>query len=154
MPTLHIAADHAAFELKQALLANLNAQLPEGFTAVVDHGCHSTASVDYPDVVETLAHAMRPIAEADKALLLCGSGVGVAIAANRFSWLRAAHVHDETLAILSRQHNNANVLCLGARFVAVPHAEHLLRVWLATPYEQGRHDHRVALLGQLAHGHA
>jgi ribose 5-phosphate isomerase B len=149
MTTLHIACDHAAFDLKQALLTTLRAALPEGITTLADHGCPSPEAVNYPDVVARLAEAMQPTAETDKALLLCGSGVGVAIAANRFAWLRAAHVHDETLARLSRAHNNANVLCLGARFVAPAQADYLVRTWLATPFEGERHLKRVAALATL-----
>ncbi len=146
-PTLLVGCDHAAFELKMLLLPWLQTQ---GYT-VVDAGCPSTDALDYPNVVAGFAQqwqALAPQTPHLQGVLLCGSGVGVAMAANRYPFLRAVLAHNETLARLSRQHNDANVLCLGARFVAPALAQQLLSTWLATAFEE-RHSTRVNQLGTL-----
>lgn len=138
-----IGSDHAGFELKQQLKAFL---LQQGY-AVEDVGCFDTNSVDYPLVSEQVALKLQqtPLA---KGLLICGSGVGVTIAVNRFAWVRAVWAHDVYLATLSREHNDTNVLCLGARLIALPLAEIVLESWLKAPFDGGRHQYRVNLLGQ------
>lgn len=114
-------------------------------------GCYDAAPVDYPPVAARVAQAVLQ-AGADETVmgvLCCGSGVGMGIAANRFDGVRAVVAHDVTTARLSRQHNDANVLCLGARFLAAPLAQEILDVFLATDFDGARHADRVAQLDCL-----
>jgi len=112
---------------------------------VLDLGTHSGASVDYPDFGHALAQAIAA-GRAQKGLLVCGTGIGISIAANRHAGVRAAVCHDATSARLTRLHNDANVLALGARLIGPETARECLRVFLATPFEGGRHAGRVAKL--------
>jgi ribose 5-phosphate isomerase B len=141
MTDLTIASDHAGLPLKLALLAALEA---EGHT-VQDQGTHGPESVDYPDYAARVAEAVAA-GTARFGILVCGSGIGMAIAANRHPGIRAAVLHDSTEARLTRAHNNANIACFGARTIGVETALDALRVFLATPYEGGRHDRRLAKL--------
>jgi len=136
------AADHAGYELKQALIRELEtAQVP-----VVDLGTHSADSVDYPDMADALARCLAE-GRAARGVLVCGTGIGIAMAANRHKGVRAAVCHDTTSARLARQHNDANVLALGARLVGSEVAKDCLRIFLDTAFEGGRHARRVAKLG-------
>jgi ribose 5-phosphate isomerase B len=137
--TIAIASDHAGFELKQELAEALRGR---GF-AVLDLGADGKASVDYPDFADALAQALGD-GRARRGVLVCGSGIGIAIAANRHRHVRAAVCHDETSARLSRLHNDANVLALGARLVGPAVARDCLAAFLDTDYEGGRHARRVA----------
>ena len=137
-----IASDHAGYELKTLLAADL-AEL--GYS-VVDLGTHSTASVDYPDFGHAMARALAD-GEARRGVLICGSGIGISIAANRHAGVRAALCHDTVSARLSRQHNDANVLALGARLIGIEVAKDCLRTFLSTDFEGGRHQRRVEKLG-------
>ncbi len=137
-----IASDHAAFDLKALLKDDL---VTHGYTPL-DLGAHSRDSVDYPDVANALAAAIEA-GKASRGVLMCGSGIGVSIAANRHRGIRAALCHDVTTARLCRQHNDANVLVLGGRLVGVDLAKECLKTFLATPFEGGRHERRVAKLG-------
>jgi ribose 5-phosphate isomerase B len=134
-------ADHAGFELKDALAARLRAAGHE----IVDVGTDSPESVDYP----TFAHAVaRSVAagDVDRGLLVCGTGIGMCMTANRHPGVRAADCFTEQLAELSRAHNDANVLCLGARILDEAEAWTIAEVWLATPFAGERHARRVALI--------
>jgi len=137
-----MASDHAGFDLKAELKQHLEAL---GFEAL-DLGTHSNGSVDYPDFADRLAAAIKD-GRAAKGVLVCGTGIGIAMAANRHRHLRAAVVHDATTARLTRQHNDANVLCLGARIMGADVAKDCLKVFLTTDFEGGRHENRVAKLG-------
>jgi ribose 5-phosphate isomerase B len=137
-----IASDHAGFELKEALKSVLG----ELGLAALDLGTDGPASVDYPDFADRLAAALAD-KRAKRGVLVCGTGIGISIAANRHRHIRAAVAHDVTSARLSRQHNDANVLCLGARLVGSDVAKDCLRVFLGTDFEGGRHQIRVAKLG-------
>ncbi len=139
--TVAIAADHAGFDLKEVLKVELNGL---GYQ-VLDLGTQGPQSVDYPDFADALAHALRD-GKAARGVLVCGTGVGISIAANRHRNLRAALCHDTSSARLSRAHNDANVLALGARLVGVEVAKDCLRVFMNTPFEGGRHAGRVAKL--------
>ena len=140
--TIGIASDHAGYELKAVLKAEL-ASL--GFP-VLDLGTNSAeASVDYPDFGRALAEAIKA-GKVARGVLVCGTGIGIAIAANRHPGIRCGVVHDETSARLTRQHNDANVIALGARLTGVEVAKASLRVFLSTAYEGGRHAQRVAKL--------
>ena len=131
-------ADHGGFELKDKLVAMLR---KEGYE-VIDNGTNSPDSVDYPDFAQAVA---RDILEkrADFGLLVCGSGIGISIAANRFKGIRAALVTNDDYARLSRQHNNANIIAFGGRFTSYEDAEKWLKIFLSTPFEGGRHERRI-----------
>ncbi len=133
-----IGADHAGFLLKEHLKDTL-ARL--GHT-VDDHGTHSQDSVDYPPICIGVAKAVA-LGRADRGIVLGGSGQGEQIAANKVAGIRAALCNDPYTARLSRQHNDANVLSMGGRIVAFALADEILRLWLDTPFEGGRHQPRL-----------
>jgi ribose 5-phosphate isomerase B len=137
-------ADHGGFELKDKLVALLR---KEGYE-VIDNGTNSPDSVDYPDFAQAVA---RDILEkrADFGLLVCGSGIGISIAANRFKGIRAALVTNDDYARLSRQHNNANIIALGGRFTSYEDAEKWLKIFLSTPFEGGRHERRIEKIDNI-----
>jgi ribose 5-phosphate isomerase B len=139
-----IGADHGGVALKQRLVDELEA----AGHAVADHGTHGTESVDYPDVAAVVARAVAA-GTADRGVLVCGSGIGVSIAANKVTGVRAALVHDVTTARLSRAHNDANVVCVGERTIGADVAVEAVRVWLDTPFDGGRHERRVAKISAL-----
>jgi ribose 5-phosphate isomerase B len=139
--TIAIASDHAGLELKQLLAKELAGM---GYR-VLDLGTDGPASVDYPDFANAMAHAIEK-GEANRGVLICGSGLGISIAANRHRSLRAAPCHDALSARLARAHNDANVLGLGARLIGVDTARDCLRAFLTTEFEGGRHERRVAKL--------
>lgn len=138
-----LASDHAGFDLKE----ELKSALADAGLAVLDLGANSRDSVDYPDFADAMAGAIGE-GKADRGVLICGTGIGIGIAANRHSALRAALCHDSTTARLCRQHNNANVLVLGARVIGAEVAKDCLTAFLDTPYEGGRHERRVAKLSR------
>ncbi|MEO3475444.1 ribose 5-phosphate isomerase B [Roseomonas sp. CAU 1739] len=139
--SIAIGSDHAGLTLKDALRAALEA----AGHAVTDHGTHGPDSVDYPDFAHAVCAAVAG-GRADRGVLVCGTGIGMAISANRHPDIRAAVLHDGTEARLTRAHNDANVACFGARTVGVEVALDALRAFLGTPYEGGRHDRRLAKL--------
>lgn len=133
-----VAADHAGVALKAVLKDTLN----ELGYEVVDLGADDAQSVDYPDFADRLAVALRA-GDAELGVLVCGTGIGVSIAANRHRHVRAALCRNATDARLARQHNNANVLALGARTTGVEPAQDCLRTFLSAEFEGGRHERRV-----------
>lgn len=133
-----IASDHAGFELKERLRVTL-AEM--GFD-VDDIGTHGTASTDYPDYAHPLAEEVSS-GEALRGVLLCGTGLGMSYVANRYPGVRAAVAWTPEIALLARKHNDANVLVLPARFVSDEDAIAILRTWLETAFEGGRHGTRV-----------
>lgn len=137
-----LAADHGGYELKALLVKDLEA----AGVPVVDLGTNAADSVDYPDFADRLAAALKD-GRASRGVLICGTGIGISIAANRHRHIRAALCHDETTARLSREHNDANVLALGARVIGPEVARACLNVFLATKFAGGRHEKRVAKLG-------
>jgi ribose 5-phosphate isomerase B len=138
MPTIAIGSDHAGFEYKQAL----KQWLEYNNYTVTDFGTDSQNSVDYPDFAHPVSSAVEK-GEADAGLLLCGSANGVAITANKHQHIRAALCWTEEIAALARQHNNANIVCIPARYVSIDEAERILITFLRTPFEGGRHERRV-----------
>jgi ribose 5-phosphate isomerase B len=136
--TIPIGADHAGFELKERLVAELKTL---GFTPE-DVGTHSSASVDYPDQAHVVADLVSR-GQATRGILLCGTGLGMAYAANRHHGVRAAVAWEPEIAKLARQHNDANVLVLPARFLSEAEGIEILKTWLTTPFEGGRHQRRV-----------
>ena len=151
MKKILIASDHAGFELKQQLIKD-NPQLPWE-----DLGPSDTTSVDYPDFAKKLCDKLisltGPASVTDDAfntgicgILICGSGQGMAIKANKYPQIRAALCWNEDIAKLSRQHNNANVLCMGSRAISPVEAQKVLNAFLGSAFEGGRHSQRVAKL--------
>lgn len=136
--TVFIGSDHAGFEYKEAIKQMLE---QEGYT-VEDVGTHSSESVDYPDYAHPVAQAIEE-GKARWGILICGSGNGVCMTANKHANVRAALCWSEEIARLARQHNNANVICLPARFVSLDEAKAMVRVFLSTDFEGGRHERRV-----------
>jgi len=133
-----LAADHAGFEEKEKLKTTLT-ELGVDF---VDMGTNSAESVDYPDYALKVGRAVAN-GEADQGLLVCGSGTGMAIAANKVHGVRAAVAWSPDIARLAREHNNANVLSLPARFVSDDQAKEILKAWFDADFEGGRHERRV-----------
>jgi ribose 5-phosphate isomerase B len=140
LETVAIACDHGGFALKQAL----KVALPE--LKWLDLGTDSAESVDYPDFGNKLADAIRD-GKAARGILICGSGVGISIAANRHAHIRCALVHDVTGARLCRQHNDANVLALGGRMIGEAVAKECVEAFLSTAFDGGRHQKRIDKLG-------
>jgi ribose 5-phosphate isomerase B len=143
--TVAVGADHGGVALKNRLAASLM----EGGHQVLDFGTDGTASVDYPDFAQSVCKAVGG-GQAELGILVCGTGIGMSIAANRFSNIRCGLAHDVTTARLSRAHNNANVLALGERVIGQEVALDILGAFLSTPYEGGRHDRRLDKLN-LSH---
>ncbi|MFL5742590.1 MAG: ribose 5-phosphate isomerase B [Flavisolibacter sp.] len=133
-----IGADHAGYEYKTAIVDLLE---NKGIK-VTDFGTNNADSVDYPDFAHPVSEAVER-GEAACGILICGSANGVAITANKHQDIRAAICWQTDLARLARQHNNANIICLPARFIAMPQATEIVNVFLYTPYEAGRHERRV-----------
>jgi ribose 5-phosphate isomerase B len=141
---LPIASDHAGFELKRRLVTELRAL---GFEPQ-DLGTDSPASTDYPDYAHAVAERVEH-GGARRGILICGTGLGMSYTANRHPGVRAAVVWNDEVARLSRQHNDANILILPARFLTEEAALDVLHAWLATPFEGGRHAARVARIDRV-----
>jgi len=139
-----LAADHAAVREKAAVAEDLRAAGHE----VTDLGPFDAESVDYPDYAAPAARAVAS-GEADRAVLLCGTGIGQCIAANKVHGARAAVLWNDASAEMSRRHNDANVACFGARLQSLDDIRGLLRLWLETPFDGGRHERRVAKIDAL-----
>ncbi|MDX1950043.1 MAG: ribose 5-phosphate isomerase B [Rickettsiales bacterium] len=138
---ISIASDHAGFELKEFLKSELASKNYEVF----DLGTDSKNSVDYPDFAEKLALHIKD-KKSDFGILICGSGIGISIAANRYNHIRAALCNNLEVTKLARQHNNANVICLGARFIDNKIALEMVEAFFNTEFEGGRHTERVRKL--------
>lgn len=134
-----LAADHGGYDLKEIL----KQELEQAGHQMVDVGCFSTTSVDYPDYAEKAVERVLA-GDCQRGILICGTGIGMAIAANRHRGIRAANCSDAYTARMSREHNDANVLCLGARVLETKAAEEIVRVWLETEFAGGRHALRLA----------
>jgi ribose 5-phosphate isomerase B len=139
-----IGSDHAGFEAKEKAKSELTALGVE----VLDKGSHSLDSVDYPDFGAAVARAVAS-GEVDRGVLVCGSGIGISIAANKIPGARAALCWNEETARLAREHNDANVLCFGSRFIEPEQAARMVRIFLETDFAGGRHTQRVEKLSAL-----
>ncbi len=139
-----IGADHAGFSLKEKLRQKLAGEGHE----IVDYGTTSDASCDYPDFAQSVA---REVAQgrSDRGILVCSTGIGMAMAANKVDGVRAAPAQSEDEVHLTREHNDANVLTIGAKYVDEGQALHLIHVFLDTAFAGGRHARRVAKIAQL-----
>ena len=142
-----VGSDHAGFELKEALKQRLAAQGHQ----VDDKGAHSAESCDYPDYAAQVARAVQA-GRAERGVLVCGSGIGMSMCANRFPGVRAVLAPSAEHARLGRLHNDANLLCLGQRLTPRDQALHILEVFLATPFEGGRHQRRIQKIDTLCGG--
>ena len=142
MSTIAVGCDHAGFALKQELMQHLKERGYE----TKDFGTFSEQSCDYPDYAKKVAHAVVQ-GQAQMGLLVCGTGIGMSLAANKIKGIRAAVLSDEFSAKATREHNDANILCLGARVVDTPKAVKLLDIFLDTPFSNGEnHVRRIAKL--------
>lgn len=141
-----VASDHAGFALKAELVAHLRAI---GVGEVLDLGPESDGRVDYPDYAARVARAVQR-GEVDAGVLICGTGIGMSMTANRFSGVRAALVHDAFTARMARNHNDAQILCLGARVLDADRARELVDLFFSEGFEGGRHAGRVARIDAAA----
>jgi len=137
---LAIGADHGGLELKTQLIKYLKQTHPD--ITIEDMGTHSKDSVDYPDFAKLVAEVVAQ-KQADLGILVCGTGIGVSMMANRYKGVRAALVHNELTAKMAKEHNNANILCLGERTTDPKLAEKLVDTWLAAEFGGDRHERRV-----------
>lgn len=144
-PTIAVGADHAGYALKDIIAEHLRGR---GFE-VLDLGTNSPESVDYPDFGAAVGRAVAG-ADADLGVAVCGSGIGICMAADKVHGVRAGTVHDETSARLARQHNDANVICLGARLTGEAVALAAVDAWLDADFEGGRHSRRTGKLDELS----
>lgn len=136
-----IGNDHAAFDMKNELVVILKDMGHE----VVDYGTHSTDRCDYPIYGEKVANAVA-VGEVDCGILLCGTGIGMSLVANKVRGIRAAAVSEAYSARLSKQHNNSNIICLGARVIGIETAKMICEEWLNAEFEGGRHQNRIDLI--------
>lgn len=139
-----IGCDHGGFHLKETIKEVLK-DMEIDFT---DFGTHSTESVDYPDIAAPVANAVAA-GEYDRGILICGTGIGIGIAANKVDGIRAALCHDTFSARASREHNNANILTMGERVIGPGLATDIVKIWLTTDFAGGRHERRVAKIADL-----
>tara|TARA_B100001559_G_scaffold320212_2_gene331684 strand:- start:4039 stop:4476 length:438 start_codon:yes stop_codon:yes gene_type:complete len=144
MVTIAAGCDHGGFSLKTVLIEHLI----ESGHEVLDLGTDSNERVDYPDFSEAVAKSVAS-GEAEFGLLVCGSGIGVCMVANKISGIRAATIHDVTSAHLSREHNDANIICLGERLIGPEVAKEALDVFLASEFQEGRHLNRVKKIDKI-----
>ena len=148
MESFVLGADHAGYRLKEKIADYLR---EKGFH-VEDIGCYSEESVDYPAISAKLAlkiqelQAKAPKDTVVRGILCCGSGIGVCISANRFPWIRAVEAQNHNTVVMSRKHNDTNVLCLGGRVIAPELAMDLIETWFKTDFEGGRHQKRVDMM--------
>lgn len=140
---LVIASDHAGYDLKEAL----KKYITEKGLSLRDLGCDSNESVNYPNYAHQVAKEV--LATHSRAILICGSGIGMSIAANRHKGIRAALCTSVELAKLSREHNDSNILVLGARFLDITLAQEILDIWLKTEFQGGRHQDRIDLIDNI-----
>lgn len=137
---ISIGSDHAGYELKKLLINRLHSISPE--YVLHDKGCHSDQSVDYPDYAHDVARSVSE-GEVSMGILICGSGNGVCMCANKHQGVRAALCWNKEIATLARQHNNANIICIPARFITTDDAFAMLETFLKTAFEGGRHERRA-----------
>jgi ribose 5-phosphate isomerase B len=139
-----LGADHAGFELKEALKKHLE----QRGVSVADFGTNSRDSTDYPDYAQIVGHSVASH-KAQFGVLICTTGVGMSIAANKIPGIRAALAHDDVTARRSREHNHCNILCLGTDLLSGDQIRAIVEIFLNTPYESGRHDRRVDKIRQI-----
>ena len=139
-----IGSDHRGYHVKKKVIELVTRLGHE----VSDEGAHGAESVDYPDVAAIIGRKVTA-GEVDRGILICGTGIGMCIAANKFAGVRAGTCHDDLTAEMSRRHNDLNVLCLSAYMLSPRTVERMVDVWVTTPFEGGRHERRVEKIHQL-----
>lgn len=139
-----VASDHRGFSVKEKILS----QVSELGHEALDYGPHTAETVDYPDLAARTAQAVSD-GTVDRAILICGTGIGMCIVANKFRGVRAAPCHDDLTAEMSRRHNDANILCLSADLIGDRLATRMVEIWLTTEFEGGRHARRLEKISQL-----
>ena len=139
-----IGSDHGGFELKE----HIKKHLAEIGAEYKDYGCYEENSVDYTDIAEAVCNAIIK-GEAQKGILICGTGIGISIAANKIDGIRAAHCHDIYSAEMTKRHNNANVICMGGRVIGRELAFKIVDAWLNAEFEGGRHQTRIDKIHKL-----
>ena len=144
MLTICLGSDHRGYHLKARLIRALSSH---GFN-VLDEGTHSESAVDYPDFAEQVARKVSR-GDADRGILICGTGIGMSITANKFQGVRAAPCYDEVMVEVSRRHNDVNVLCLPGDLIGERSIDDLVLMWLRTEFEGGRHETRVQKIGAI-----
>lgn len=144
MLKISIASDHRGVHIKARLVQSLS---NNGFE-VFDEGTHSDHAVDYPDFAKVVVRKVSS-GEVDRGILICGTGIGMSIAANKFSGVRAASCYDEVMVEMSRRHNDVNVLCLPGDLIGERPIDELVLMWLSTGFDGGRHAQRVQKISQL-----
>lgn len=140
MTSIIIGSDHGGFNLKQAIIEHLK---NKGLD-VIDLGCYNTESCDYPVIAKAVAE--KVLADSSRGILVCGTGIGVSITANRYKGIRASHCTDTFTARMTRMHNDSNILCLGERITGVGLALDIVDIWLNTSFEGGRHQKRIDMI--------
>ncbi len=140
MSTILIGSDHGGYNLKNEIIKHLEAN---GYD-VKDFGCFSTESCDYPVIAKEVARAV--LETGNKGILVCGTGIGMSITANRFDGIRASHCTDTFTARMTRMHNDSNILCLGERITGAGLALDIVDIWLKTEFEAGRHLKRINMI--------
>lgn len=141
---LAIGSDHGGFELKNHIIKHLE----EKGIEYKDFGCYDEKSVDYPDIAQIVCNSINN-GECERGILICGTGIGISIAANKIDGIRAAHCHDVYSAQMSKRHNNANVLCMGGRVIGSELAFMIVDNWLNAEFEGGRHAARIEKIHAL-----
>ena len=139
-----VGCDHGGFVLKDAVISTLE----ELGAQVVDMGTYSTESVDYPVYGKKVADAVAN-GECDLGVVMCGTGIGISIAANKVKGIRAAVVTDEFMAEMTRRHNNANIIALGGRVITPVKAKSLVKAWYTAEFEGGRHQERIQMINEI-----
>lgn len=140
MTSIIIGSDHGGFKLKSEIIKHLQ----ELGYEVSDLGCYNTESCDYPIIAKAVAE--KVLEKNSRGILVCGTGIGVSIAANRFNGIRASHCTDTFTARMTRMHNDSNILCLGERITGVGLALDIVDIWLKTEFEGGRHQKRIDMI--------
>lgn len=139
-----IGCDHGGYELKNHIIDHLKNKGIE----VKDYGCYDENSIDYPDVAKVVCDSINNN-ECESGILVCGTGIGISIAANKIKGIRAAHCHDVYSAEMTKRHNNANVICMGGRVIGRELAFMIVDAWLKTEFEGGRHQKRIDKIHEL-----
>ena len=147
MTKVAVGCDHGGFVLKDRVIATLKDLGAE----VVDYGCFDESSVDYPEYGEKVARAVAS-GECALGVVMCGTGIGISIAANKVKGIRAAVVTNTYMAKLTKNHNNANIIALGGRVISADEAEEIVRAWYTAEYEGGRHQRRVDMIAKIEEG--
>ena len=141
---LAIGSDHGGYELKE----HIKKYLDEKGVEYKDFGCHDESSVDYPDIAQAVCKSIND-KESENGILVCGTGIGISIAANKIDGIRAAHCHDVYSAEMTKRHNNANVICMGGRVIGRELAFKIIDAWLGAEFEGGRHQTRIDKIHSL-----